>query len=43
VTPMLRKSRYHMIEQAREYAILLRNLPRRWKRQRYDKKIARPA
>jgi hypothetical protein len=43
VTPVLRKSRYGIIEHARERAIWLRNLPRRLRRQRYDKKIAGPA
>jgi hypothetical protein len=39
VTPVLRKSRFQMLDYAREYAIKLRNLPRRLQRKRYDKKI----
>jgi hypothetical protein len=39
VTPVLRKSRYQLLEYAREYAIRLRNLPRRLQRRRYDRKI----
>lgn len=44
VAPVLRKSRYRVIEHARETAIMLRNLPRRLRRKRYDRKIGvRPA
>jgi Acetyltransferase (GNAT) domain len=39
VTPVLRKSRFGMLEYARKYAIKMRNLPRRLQRKRYDKKI----
>ncbi len=39
VAPVLRKSRYRVIEHARETAIMLRNLPRRLRRKRYDRKI----
>jgi hypothetical protein len=39
VTPVLRKSRFGILEHAREAAIKLRNLPRRLARKRYDRKI----
>jgi hypothetical protein len=39
VAPILRKSRFGMLEYAREYAIKMRNLPRRLRRKRYDRKI----
>jgi hypothetical protein len=39
VTPILRKSRFGILEHAREAAIKLRNLPRRLQRKRYEKKI----
>ncbi|HEX5079756.1 MAG TPA: GNAT family N-acetyltransferase [Geminicoccaceae bacterium] len=39
VTPILRKSRFQVLEHARETMIKLRNLPRRLQRRRYDKKI----
>jgi hypothetical protein len=39
VTPILRKSRFRVLEHARETAIRLRNLPRRLQRRRYERKI----
>jgi GNAT acetyltransferase-like protein len=39
VTPILRKSRFGLLEHAREAAIRLRNLPRRLARKRYERKI----
>ena len=39
VTPILRKSRFGILEHAREAAINLRNLPRRLARKRYERKI----
>jgi hypothetical protein len=40
VTPILRKSRFGVLEHAREAAIKLRNLPRRLARKRYERKVA---
>ena len=40
VTPVLRKSRYRVLEHAREAAIKLRNLPRHLQRRRHQAKIA---
>jgi hypothetical protein len=39
MTPVLRKSRFGLLEHAREVAIKVRNLPRRLARKRYDRKI----
>jgi hypothetical protein len=39
VNPILRKSRFGILEHAREAVIKLRNLPRRWQCKRYERKI----